>query len=118
LAEFFEVDMSVTQRGLQGTVAKNIRDQFKTGTAPMGVSSPRVPEDVSSTGGNAASLKGAPNQVSHAIRTYRAPHRKVMMHKECATFGARAPVLEVIHNRLGHLVRHGQKPFPPLLGPA
>jgi hypothetical protein len=117
LAEFFEVDMSVTQRGLQGAVAKNICDQFKTGPAPMGVSSPRVPEDVSSAGGDPALLKGAPNHVSYAIRTY-APHRKVMMHKECATFGARTPVLEVIHNRLGHLVGHGQKSFPPLLGPA
>ena len=91
--------MRVTQRGLQGTVAKNIGDQLKTGTTPMGVGGPRVPEDVSPTGSNPASLKRTPNHVAHAAHADRATYIRLMMHEECAAFGVRTRVFEVNRQR-------------------
>jgi hypothetical protein len=74
LPEFFQIDMRVTQRGLQGTVAENIGDQLQTGTTPMGAGGPCVPEDVSPTGSNPASLKRTPNHGAHAARADRATY--------------------------------------------
>jgi hypothetical protein len=118
LAEFFQIDMRVTQCGLQGTVAKDIGDQLKTGTTPMGVGGPRVPEDVSPTGSNPASLKPTPNHVAHASRADRATYIKLMMHEERAAFGVRTRVFEVNRQRPDQWVGHGKKPLPSLLGAA
>ena len=107
-----------TQRGLQGTVAKDICDQLKTGATPMGASGPRVPEDVSSTGSNPTSLKGTPNHGAHATRTDRATYVKLELYKKRAAFGSRTRLFEVNCQRPDQLVGHGKKPLPSLLGTA
>src|ERR1700678_3284311 len=66
LAEFFQVDVSVTQRGLQGAVAEYVCDQLQTGATPMSIRGPGVPKDMSPTGSNSTSLKTTPNHVAHA----------------------------------------------------
>jgi hypothetical protein len=118
LPEFFQIDMSVTQRGLQGTVAEDIGDQLKTGATPMGAGGPCVPEDVSPPGGNPTSLKGMPNQVAHAARTDRATYIKLVMYEKRAAFGVWTRLFEVNRKRPDQLVGHGQKPLPSLLGAA
>ncbi|HTR40043.1 MAG TPA: hypothetical protein VMH87_00315 [Pseudomonadales bacterium] len=110
--------MSVTQRGLQGTVAEDVCDQLQTGTTPMGAGGPGVPEDVSPTGTNPTSLKATPNHVAHGPCADRATFVRLVMHEKCTAFGPRARLFEVNRKRPDQLVGHGQKPLPSLLGAA
>jgi len=99
-------------------MAKDIGDQLKTGAPPMGISGPRVPEDVSPTGGNPASLKATPNHGAHAARADRSTYIKLMMHEERSAFGVRTRVFEVNRQRPDQLVGQGKKPLPSLFGAA